>query len=108
MSNVTFFNQKRHSMSSHGRIKSDIACRIVHVQTKENHSQNTFFFYLHCIVEISLELTVKTKNYNEKCLSHTNVYNVLLTLRLVTQHLARRHSKPSYLLKYCTQILFTF
>jgi hypothetical protein len=60
MSNVTFFNQKRHSMSSHGIIKSDIACWIVHVQTKEKHSQNTFF-YLHCIVEISLELTVKKK-----------------------------------------------
>ena len=70
MSNVTFFNQKRHSMSSHGRIKSDMLnCP----RTSKRKSFSKYVFDLHCIVEISLELTVKRKNYNEKCLSHTNV-----------------------------------
>jgi hypothetical protein len=44
MSNVTFFNQKRHLMSSHGRIKSDIACWIVHVQTKEKRRISVILF----------------------------------------------------------------
>jgi hypothetical protein len=68
-------------------------------RTNKRKSFSKYVFYLHCIVEISLELTVKRKNYNEKCLSHTNVYNVLLTLRLVTQHLARRLIKCNLYIK---------
>ena len=62
LSNVTFFNHNRHAMSSHGKINPAQHVELSTYKQKKIIPKIRFFLYLHCIVEIYLELNVKRKN----------------------------------------------
>ena len=63
LSNVTFFNHNRHTMSSHGKINPAQHVELSTYKQKKIIPKIRFFLYLHCIVEIYLELNVKRKKY---------------------------------------------